>query len=220
MERLKEIIEQYSRWAGLSDYIKRIETYTDKDFSISLENSKSLLESICKEICKLRSVEIKPNSSINSNVKKACFAIGLKSNDYLTQISSSLATIGQQLGELRNKHGITSHGKISEEIKERNNKFDNITKKLLIDTTVIIASFLIENYENENPLISQTSSDKKILYDDNKEFNTYWDNRYGEFVMGEYSFTASEIMYECDYKAYKTELKDYTESKEQKPQKN
>ncbi len=211
MKRLRTIIEQYSRWKEQLIYIDRIDTYTDKDFSVSLENSKSLLESICKEICKLENIKIKPTASINAILKQVFQAIGFESNKFVTQISSSLATISQQFGELRNETGATSHGKTSEEIKERNNKFDNITKKFLIDTTVIIASFLIENYENENSPISSTHSDTNILYNSNEEFNKNWDDTYGDFIMGDYSFTASEILYECDYKAYEAELKDYPE---------
>ncbi|MEA3457895.1 MAG: hypothetical protein U9R21_04370 [Candidatus Thermoplasmatota archaeon] len=54
MERLERVIEQYGRWSDLKDYTERIETYVQSDFSQALENAKSLLETICKEICNIK----------------------------------------------------------------------------------------------------------------------------------------------------------------------
>ena len=63
MDKLKDKISQYGRWALIDEYIVRIETHLDSDFSISLENAKALLETIGKEICKTF-YKIK-NSSLN-----------------------------------------------------------------------------------------------------------------------------------------------------------
>ena len=49
MEKLKKLIEQHGRWQPLDEYIQRIEAYLKSDFPISIENVKSLLESIAKE---------------------------------------------------------------------------------------------------------------------------------------------------------------------------
>ncbi|GAH81829.1 unnamed protein product, partial [marine sediment metagenome] len=187
MERLNRVIEQYGRWAGLETYTDRIEAYIQTDFSQSLENSKSLLETIGKEICKSKGVQIEATASINQVLKKAFTAIGYTSSTPVTQISSALATIGQQIGDLRNEIGITSHGGTLEELRERNNKVDEMTKELLIDTTVIIASFLIRHFENENPRTTSGTSEQKMLLTDNQEFNDFWDDLFGEFSMGDYS---------------------------------
>ena len=40
MDKLKDKISQYGRWAPINEYIVRIETHLDSDFSISLENAK------------------------------------------------------------------------------------------------------------------------------------------------------------------------------------
>lgn len=48
MERLRETISQYSRWNPLCIYIDRIEGHIESDFSLSIENAKSLLETIGK----------------------------------------------------------------------------------------------------------------------------------------------------------------------------
>jgi len=211
MEKLKKIIEKHRQWSELTMYTERIETYIHTDFSQALENAKALLESISKEICTLKEVEITPNSSINNVLKKAFIAIGYTSSSLVTQISSALATIGQQMGELRNEIGATSHGRFLEELKERNNKVDELTKEFLIDTTEIVACFLIRTFENENPRLKGETVESKLVYSENEDFNEFLDYAYGEFVMGDYSYTASEILYHVDHPAYLMEHKTFIE---------
>jgi len=211
MERLKKVIEQYGRWSELTIYTDRIEAHTSTDFSHAIENSKALLETIGKEICKSKGVELGETASINAVIKNAFTAIGYSSNTLVTQISSALATIGQQMGNLRNEIGTTSHGKSLEELKERNNKVDELTREFLIDTTIIVASFLIRTFENENPRVT---SEQKIIYTDNQDFNDDWDDLFGEFTMGVLSYPASEILFYTDNEVYLTELKTFKEGKD------
>lgn len=111
MDRLKTIIEQYGRWQPLSDYVDRVEAYLQSDFSLSLENSKSLLETIAREICDAKGEDISKTASTNAILKKAFSSLGYSGKDLVTQVSSALATIGQQMGNLRNEIGTSSHGK-------------------------------------------------------------------------------------------------------------
>lgn len=214
MEKLKKVLEQYGRWSELKTYLDRIEAHIHTDFSHSLENAKALLETISKEICCAKEIEVEATASINNVLKKAFTAIGYTSSSLVTQVSSALATIGQQIGELRNEIGVTSHGKSLEELKERNNKVDELTKEFLIDTTEIVACFLIRTFENENPRLKSETVESKLLYIENEDFNEFWDNAHGEFGMGDYSYTASEILYHVDYPAYLTEHKAFIEWEE------
>ncbi len=214
MDRLKKVIEQYGRWSELTIYIDRIDAHISTDFSHAIENAKALLETISKEICKSKGIELGGTPSMNVVMKKAFTAIGYSNGNLVTQISTALATIGQNIGELRNDISPTSHGKSLEELKERNNNVDELTKEFLIDTTVIIASFLIRNFENENPKHSGGPSERKILLIDNPDFNDFLDDTWGEFTMSDYSYTASEILYNVDYQAYLTEHKAFLEGEE------
>ncbi len=216
MDKLKKIIEQYGRWSELTIYTDRIEAHVRTDFSHALENAKALLETIAKEICKSKGIKVEATASISSVLKKAFSAIGYKNSSLVTQISSSLANIGQQVGDLRNEIGMTSHGKSLKELKERNNKVDELTKEFLIDSTVIVASFIIKAFEDENPRIKIAEKEPMILYAANEEFNNFWDDSYGGFEMGEYSFPASEILFNADYQAYVSEHKAFTEDEEWK----
>jgi len=210
LNRLNEIIFHYGRWSELLTYTERIDAYILTDFSQALENSKALLETISKEICLAKGVELNGSASINATLKKAFAAIGFKGDALVTQISSALANIGQQMGNLRNDIGTTSHGKTLEEIKQRNDQVDEISKEFLIETTVIVASFLIRTFESENPRDGVNPLDLNFRYEGQVDFNDYWDDSFGEFVMGEYSFPASEILFYVDYNDYLREYEIFT----------
>lgn len=209
MYKLKDKISQYGKWAPIDEYIVRIETHLDSDFSISLENAKALLETIGKEICKSKGVVLAAESSVNGVLKNAFAAIGYPKTDMIAQISTSLANIGQHVGCLRNTIGASSHGKTLEELKNRNDAINELTKFFLIDSIELVACFLISLYEGEH---IEINSSKEIGYDECEDFNEYWDELYGEFSMGGYSYTASEILYNNDPSAYETEYNSFLES--------
>lgn len=209
MEKLRKVIEQYGRWREISIYVERIETHLLSDFSLCIENSKALLESISKEICNLKGVELNGNESINKLVKYAFCAIGYESSTHINSIGGSLSTIAHQIGNLRSAIGSTSHGKTIDELKIRNNSFDELTREFLIDTIEIICCFIIRNFETENPRIVAAKDDETLNYYEAEEFNDYWDDSYGEYEMGNYSYSASEILFNVDLQAYINEYNSF-----------
>ena len=213
MEKLKKVIEQYGRWSELSLYTGRIESSLTTDFSHALENVKALLETIGKEICTQKGIALESTASFGSIIKKAFTALGYSGDNYVTQISTALANIAQQVGGLRNDIGPTSHGRSLEELRGRNQTIDELTRDFLIDSTVIVACFLIRTFENENPR-SAAAPEERLQLSEQEDFNNFWDETYGDFEMGEYSYTASEILYNVDYRAYVTEQKAFVETEE------
>ncbi len=205
MKKLKKVIEQYGRWAVLSIYVERIETYIESDFSLCVENSKALLESIAKQICKEKGVVLIGNESINKLVKISFEAIGFEKRDPINTIATSLSAIAQQIGNLRTSIGSTSHGKSLDELERRNQNMDFLTNEFLISSIEIVSCFLIRNFENENPRKPAESIDETLDYYEAEEFNEFWDNLFGEFEMGDYSYPASEIFFYVDNQAYKNE---------------
>lgn len=190
MDKLKEVIKEYGRWSELLTYIERIEAHIEVDFSHSLENTKALIEAIGKEICKQNGAELNDTSSINGVMKQTFRSMGFKNDDMVRQISQSLATIGQKIGDLRNEIGISSHGKTLDEIKQRNNKVDILTREFLIDTVETVSVFLIRNFESKVERVSSESLEDTLDYWETEEFNESWDDSFGEFAMGDYSYTA------------------------------
>lgn len=79
----------------------------------------------------------------------------------------------------------------------------------MIDSTLMVAVFLIRAFE-ERTAVAVRSSDEAaetelLEYNQEEDFNESWDGSYGEFEMGVYSYTASEILFHVDSKAYKSE---------------
>lgn len=213
MEKLKKLLGQYGRWSEYSIYIDRIEVHIDSDFSLCVENSKSLIEGICKQICSEKNVDLKGDESFNKLVKVAFEAIGHKKEECINVIGGSLSAIAHQLGNLRTAMGATSHGMTSEELKNRNDSLDEITKEFLIDSIEIIGCFLIRNFENENPRIAISIKGEEVVFESAQDFNDFWDELFGEFEMGDYSYPASEILFNVDRDAYTEEYNSYIESK-------
>lgn len=207
MEKLRLVIAQYGRWVLYLDYVQRIEAHVGVDFSHCLENAKALLEGIGKEICAQKGLNLADKSTINGVLKNAFSVLGYSNSSLVNQISSALATIGQQMGELRNEIGPTAHGKPLAEMEVRNTKVDLLTQEFLIDTTVSIAAFLIRAFEADSPILSGVNANEPIEYIEAEEFNNYWDDIFGDFEMGTYSYVASEILYNVDRQAYQNEYK-------------
>ena len=173
MQKLRKTIEHFSQWDVLNVYLDRMEGHIESDFSTSLENAKALLESIGKEICQVKGEALPTTTSINGVLKKAFCALGYSSTDMVNRVSGALASIGEQIGNLRNEISPTSHGKTLDELRERNNKIDLLTREFLIDSTVIVAVFLIRAFEERKDEAVQVEkvgpSSERLKYDESED---------------------------------------------------
>lgn len=204
MQKLRELIANHARWSEFDIFIERIELSRDQDFSLAFENAKALLESVCKEICQSCGTPLAAQSSMNGIVKSSFSALGFTTTSSASQISRSLANIGQVVGDLRNDTGITGHGRTAEELRQRNSQFDELTKDFLFDSIKTIVIFLIRSFEQQHSQQSaiQPELEKEPEYTNCEVFNDFWDDIYGEFAMGEYSYPASLILFRVDSEAY------------------
>lgn len=214
MNKLKTVIVEFPDWNELKIFIERIESHIEVDFSHSLENAKALLEAIGKEVCTKNGIELSDTSTINGVLKQCFSSMGYSNASMVQQISRSLATIGQQVGNLRNEIGLTSHGKSLEEIKQRNSKVDLLTREFLIDTVETVCVFIIRNFESKKEKKATELLEETLDYWEAEEFNEFWDDSFGEFKMGDYSYPASEILFNVDKQAYVNEYKAYSETEE------
>lgn len=212
MEKLKEVINKYGRWSAYSLYVDRIEAHADTDFSLCFENAKSLIEGISKQICSEKEVELKGDESVNKLVKQAFDAIGMQTGSHLNIIGGSLSAIAHQVGNLRNAIGANSHGKTIDELNTRNENIDFISKEFLLSSVDLVSSFMIRNFENENPRDGIEDMEESLKYWQAEDFNESWDDSFGDFEMGNYSYPASEILFNVDKQAYINEYKAFTES--------
>lgn len=205
MERLRLTLERYSRWKPYIEYVERIEGYQHTDFSLCVENSKALLESVAKEICTQKRQPLVGAESVSKLISLSFGSLGYAPSETMRQIGTAIANIGQQMGNLRNEIGTTAHGKTLEEMKSRSGSINALTDGFLISSTELVCCFLIELFETDNPLVPVV--DSELVYDDNPEFNEYWDEIYGKFTMTEdYTYPASQILFSLDFLAYQSEL--------------
>ena len=217
MEKLKATLTQYSRWQPYGVYVDRMAGHLESDFSVSVENAKALLEGIGKEICDANCIALANAPAIGVVLKTAFRALGYNGEQLVTQVSTSLANIGQLIGTLRNEISPTSHGKSLKELSDRNGKVDLLTRDFLIDSTLVVAVFLIRAFEARRsdvapPAAGAGAADASPEYDDHEDFNNYWDESFGEFTMGQYSYPASEILFNVDLLAYKAESRAFIEA--------
>jgi len=220
MDRLKEIVNNYSRWIDLSTHITRIEFQINGDLTSAIGSTKSLLESICKTILDHEQAGYDKNDNVNKLVKKTIQTLRIENPDKISLFGNSLVTSIQNLGELRNRIDESSHGK---SLLDKNKKFDSITASFLINSAETIACFLIEFYEIEHP--RKTEKDEfsieelkniydyksKDPYDDIKDFHVYLDNEHGFAEIANIPYATSEALFAVDITAYKDEYRKYRE---------
>jgi len=109
MEKLKATLTQYSRWQPYGVYVDRMAGHLESDFSVSVENAKALLEGIGKEICDANCIALANAPAIGAVLKTAFRALGYNGEQLVTQVSTSLANIGQLIGTLRNEIPVDWH---------------------------------------------------------------------------------------------------------------
>ena len=153
MEKLKSIIDQHGRWHPLLEYVRRIEAYQEADFPICIENAKSLLESIAKEICTQRSQAFSDDDGVGKVLKLAFASLGYDNTTAIRQIGGAIANIGQQMGILRNEIGATSHGRPLADLEARKVAIGKVSSDFLLVSTELVACFLIQLFETEFPRI-------------------------------------------------------------------
>ena len=213
MDRLKQTIEKYSRWQPLREYIDRIAGYRETDFSLCVENAKSLLESIAKEICDQQAQPLEGNESVSKLLGLSFRSLGFPADNTVLQIGTAIANIGQQMGNFRNEIGKVSHARTLDELQNRRKTLNTLTEDFLLQSTEIVSCFLIETFELDNP---RTKHLGEIIYEDSPNFNESWDETFGEFVMTpDYTYAASEILFNLDREAYKSELQYFKTKKDE-----
>lgn len=213
MEKLRSTIAEHSGWAALEEFIERIDTFKEADFSQALENAKALLESVGKHICSQKGIVLSPKSSMNGVLKNSFTALGYTNTSFVAQVSSSLATIGQQMGGLRSAIGITVHGRTMDEIRERNNKVDRFTREFLIDSVELVSCLLISAFEHNGDVLRTVDATEEMAAVPDLVFDANWNELFGQFEMGEYVYPAARVFNKVDPSAYLKEREVYYQNK-------
>lgn len=212
MEKLKNTINNYSRWAGLEKSCTEIETYLDTSFPIAVESCKALVETICKTILIEQEVSYSGSAKVQQLMSETVKLLGFPNySEQLKHFGRSLVNITQNLAEIRNDIALISHGTTVDDL--RKEKIDQVSASLLVNTIETLACFLIEYYELEFPKRIGEVETKAPELKDFEEFNLYFDDLYGAVEIAEYQYPPSEVLFVVDPTAYQSEYQKYLETK-------
>lgn len=205
MDKLKKLINNYSRWTDLLAYITRIEYQISHDITAAIGSTKSLLESICKTILDHEKEGYDNDDNINKLVKKTIKSLKIENPDLISLFGNGLVSSMQNLGELRNKIDESSHGK---SLLDKTQKIDSITASFLINSVETVSCFLIEFYEIEHP---RRKGEDEFSFEKLKDFNDYIDNEHGYIKIATIPYPTSEALFAIDITAYRDEYQKYLE---------
>lgn len=205
MEKIKAFIENYKKWQPLDKHVQRIEAYSDNDPVFIVENSKALIESICKTILKEANEDYDSSVNVNKLVKDALKHLGVLNQNI--QIANALVTISQKIGELRNAFGTVSHGQPIDDL-EKGSPISQATSDFILNVTDNLACYILHVYHHEHP----QRNVPKLGYKDNDEFNVHLDELYEKALVASNEYLPSEILFNLDLTAYKAALTDYEQS--------
>jgi hypothetical protein len=206
MKQTKEILTQLESIYTNIDYyhliVEKIEDNVDKSPDISIESCKSLIEGLSKFI--LRQLDTTYDSSLIDKLDfhplfKKSFG---KLSEYCEFIEEDfinrLCSLIHLIGELRNKRGDISHGKLSPKEITSDVYFAN----MVMQVTDGLVFYMLNCF-------SGIEVQKELEYEDNPEFNARIDE---ENSFGTLSY--SKALFDQDIEAYRQELLDYLDSLE------
>ncbi|HAW58015.1 MAG TPA: hypothetical protein DCX03_03195 [Bacteroidales bacterium] len=208
MKKTSVFIQQDSKWQALEAYILRIESYSDTSPGLVIENCKSLIESIFKtiivEVERKTADDLKDDDigNLNKQVRKI---LQLEERGYAQIIGSFSSAIAQ----FRNSLGETSHGKDIYTLEDNRSALFEDEINFLLATTDNIAFFLLSYYKNLYPAFAEKL--KKLVYEDNAEFNDWFDENEPAVSVRDVELSPSRVLFDNDEEAYKAYLLDYQE---------
>lgn len=197
-------IEKYEHFAYYETVIDLIEQNVDSNPDICIESCKSLLEGISKTILKALDATA-TNRILDAKDFPTLFRESLnKLAEYNENIEVDFVrravSLIQVLGEIRNKRGDISHGKLAPKEFSSYSQFS----KLVMQMTEGIVFYILEQF-----FAIDLSYKEEIKYEDNPEFNEALDELN---PMGNLSY--SKALYDQKYDDYFQELQDYTAQSE------
>jgi hypothetical protein len=206
MKQTKEILErlesQYSNIEYYNIIVDKIEENVSTNPDIAIESCKSLLEGISKFILKQIDTAYDPlvvdKTDFHPLVKQAMFKLSEFNEDVEVDFINKANKLIVSIGEVRNRRGDISHGKLSPKEYLSDAHFSN----LVMSMTDSLLSYILICFSNVIPL-------KELEYEDNPEFNEKLDNE-NDFGFLSYS----KALFDQDIEAYKQELLAYEDSLE------
>jgi hypothetical protein len=198
MRQTKEILAHLeSQYRNIDYYyaiIEKIEGNANSNPDIAIESCKALLEGMSKFIWKqidnsYDSVAI-DKMDFHPIVRSAVSKLGELNEDIEVDFVNMVNKLIVSIGEIRNKRGDISHGKLSPKEYVSDAQFAN----LVVNITDNMLYYILHCFSKITPA-------KELEYEDNPDFNEKLDN---ENAFGYLSY--SKALFDQDTEAYKQEL--------------
>lgn len=204
MNWIKENIANIPSLDPFVSHVEVIENSIHSNPTLCVETCKSLLEGICKTILTNKNIEYSNTIMFNVLVQNTISSILNPDDTFrndLVELGRRIASVSQKLGEIRNNVGFVSHG--MDVLNPRLTETVSIFASKITDN---IGGFILRCYHNNR---NQTL-EERIHYEDCQPFNEEFDEE-NPLAIGIVSLSASKVLFQEDYEAYKETYFDYLE---------
>lgn len=200
----KTFDEAKKKYEDISYYeilVDKIEKNINSNPDIAIESCKSLIEGLSKFFLKELDNTYKSDDiddlDFSPLFKKALMALSEHNQDIEVDFLNRSGSLIHSIGQLRNKRGDISHGRLSPKEQASSLQFSKLV--CLITEGVVV--FLLENF-----LLIDLSYKDEINYDDNKDFNQMLDD-YNPMPL--ISLSYSKALFDQEKETYLILLDDY-----------
>jgi hypothetical protein len=206
MKQTKDILKALeSRYTNIDYYqtiIQKIEENVESHPDICIESCKALLEGLSKFIWKQIDLSydalVADKMDFHPVVRQAMTKLADYNEDIELDFVNKVNKLIVSIGEVRNKRGDISHGKLSPKEYFSDSQF----AQLVMNITDNMLYYVLHSF-------SKVSLIKELEYEDNLEFNEWLDN---ENPIANLSY--SKALFDQDQVAYEQELENYLDAKE------
>ncbi len=206
MKQTKEILNILeSRYNNIDYYqtiIQKIEENVESHPDICIESCKALLEGLSKFIWKQIDITydalVADKMDFHPVVRQAMTKLADFNEDIELDFVNKVNKLIVSIGEVRNKRGDISHGKLSPKEYFSDSQFAH----LVMNITDNMLFYVLHSF-------SKVSLIKELEYEDHPEFNEWLDDKN---PMGNLSY--SKALFDQDQVAYEEELENYLEDEE------
>ena len=161
-----------------------------------------MIEGICKTILTNKNIGFSNQITFNVLVRDTIQSILNVEDTFrndLSELGRRVASVSQQLGEIRNNAGFASHG-----LDVLNPRLTETVSIFALKITDTIGGFILNCYTNNRTV----NPDQRIHYSDCVAFNEYFDDL-NPIQTGIFTLSASAALYAQDYEAYKEAYFEY-----------
>jgi hypothetical protein len=194
---------------AIEQTIEAIENAIERVPDFAFDLSKTLIETVCKTVLADLGQPADPNWDCPKLLKETTSRLTMlprnhpdpaKVRDSVEKTIRGLLQTVQGLCELRNSHGIASHGRDAFAA-----RLETRQATLAAQAADTVASFV---YRTHRDALNQTPG-TRVYYEDHREFNEAFDRENGIADLADLNLSPSLVLFFADREAYKAELIDF-----------